>query len=1044
MARDRTRACGVSAIFVCSWSLLFGCVDGTRSVDGGRSSTAKPRPSNSTNPEGEAPLTFRVLLAATVSGGSGGAAGSGNTSSAGSGSLAGAAGASSPATTVPGCQSIYCGDGCHDPTKEECDDGSGSPGLFCNWACQIEGSWASHASTAPEGARAKRTLGRGRHPIAASTSSFAVSLVEQLTPAEQVVRVARYSTEGVLQGDVVVSDGAWVADRADPVVAVLGNGDAVTAFTEFGGDGDGLGIALRRIRAGQTQPDSIHWASEPAFAAQYDADILALSDRILVAYTDEYDAVSGPDITLRAFDLDLKPLSSTVLANASDVEGRVALARLGTSWGAAWRRATADGSEYVEAYDAATGVRWTVGPHGAADGDDAPAMIALDATRRLVVYTRAASGSGAYPIGQLYYALLDTAQPGSAVTSAALPTTSAYTSYAGLAMRRPMALQTGSEAVLAWSSAQPSADPGFANAEEIWYERFSASLSGTTLTLTGSGEVPIPRFPSGRVGDQRRPALALVEPSTNHPGGALATAWEDYGETLGTGSGEPEVLTYLAPLNLARPTTTPATDCTTASPCAAGKGRCSTNNQCANGLVCSTNAAKNFGYGTDIGVCVATHCVDDVKNNDEILKDCGGADCGKCLCGDGILTTQYGEVCDTAGNSATCDSDCTLPVCGDGLVNTAAGEQCDLGSGNGPNATCLANCTLPPTCTNGAACLNVSTQRTTNGSNQIALNLSIVNNTGQSQSLSGTTLRYWFTADGNSNYTFYCDYSPTIPCSAISGVMTTFAPARADANRVMTITLNTSVSLAAGANTGNLQLRFSRDDGAATDQTNDYSYSTTTLAPNLRVGMYRNGSLVWGQPPPSSSACGNGITDAGEVCDNAPNTHCRADCSGFDVVNGTACTNSAQCLSVEQYSTDSPTDGFVRPYLRIVNRSGVPVSLDHIKVRYWFTSDSTSATLNGGCTTGPTGSCSNVTVKVTRLSPTFATADARLSATFSSTTTINAGSTSDPFQNYATRADNQGMNESNDWSQTGATSFTAAPKVTLYVDEQLWWGEEPK
>lgn len=67
------------------------------------------------------------------------------------------------------------------------------------------------------------------------------------------------------QTDAVMSDGTWVADRADPLVAVLVNGDAVTAVTEFGGDGDGGGIALRRLRAGQTQPDNVSWASDPAF-----------------------------------------------------------------------------------------------------------------------------------------------------------------------------------------------------------------------------------------------------------------------------------------------------------------------------------------------------------------------------------------------------------------------------------------------------------------------------------------------------------------------------------------------------------------------------------------------------------------------------------------------------------------------------------------------------------------------------------------------------------------------------------------------------------
>ncbi len=59
-------------------------------------------------------------------------------------------------------------------------------------------------------------------------------------------------------------------------------------------------------------------------------------------------------------------------------------------------------------------------------------------------------------------------------------------------------------------------------------------------------------------------------------------------------------------------------------------------------------------------------------------------------CGDGEI--QTGEMCDTRGESATCNVDCTLPVCGDGLRNAAAGEECDTA---GDSLGCNFNCTLP-------------------------------------------------------------------------------------------------------------------------------------------------------------------------------------------------------------------------------------------------------------------------------------------------------------------------------------------------------------
>lgn len=60
------------------------------------------------------------------------------------------------------------------------------------------------------------------------------------------------------------------------------------------------------------------------------------------------------------------------------------------------------------------------------------------------------------------------------------------------------------------------------------------------------------------------------------------------------------------------------------------------------------------------------------------------------VCGDGVRQL-YGEACDTAGDSATCDSDCTANQCGDGHVNSET-EQCDDG-GTVPGDGCSATCT---------------------------------------------------------------------------------------------------------------------------------------------------------------------------------------------------------------------------------------------------------------------------------------------------------------------------------------------------------------
>jgi len=68
------------------------------------------------------------------------------------------------------------------------------------------------------------------------------------------------------------------------------------------------------------------------------------------------------------------------------------------------------------------------------------------------------------------------------------------------------------------------------------------------------------------------------------------------------------------------------------------------------------------------------------------------ADCTPVACGDGLTNPSAGEQCDTPAQTASCERSCRLPVCGDGTRNVLAGEQCD---GGGESATCDDDCTVP-------------------------------------------------------------------------------------------------------------------------------------------------------------------------------------------------------------------------------------------------------------------------------------------------------------------------------------------------------------
>jgi choice-of-anchor B domain-containing protein len=94
----------------------------------------------------------------------------------------------------------------------------------------------------------------------------------------------------------------------------------------------------------------------------------------------------------------------------------------------------------------------------------------------------------------------------------------------------------------------------------------------------------------------------------------------------------------------------------------------------------SANAATSItGDGTE------PVCGDGALGFGEFCDDAGesatcDADCTLAVCGDGHANVSAGEECDAAGSSAACDADCTLPLCGDGLLNIAAGEECDDGN----------------------------------------------------------------------------------------------------------------------------------------------------------------------------------------------------------------------------------------------------------------------------------------------------------------------------------------------------------------------------
>lgn len=141
-----------------------------------------------------------------------------------------------------------------------------------------------------------------------------------------------------------------------------------------------------------------------------------------------------------------------------------------------------------------------------------------------------------------------------------------------------------------------------------------------------------------------------------------------------------------------------------------------------------------------------------------------------------------------------------------------------------------------------------------------------VKNTGTSSvALSGVKLRYYFKADSASaTYRFACSWAVK-GCGNITGTFGTLAHPTATADRYLEIGFTSGAgSLAAGADSGDLQLRFHRADWQSLNQRDDYSFSAaqSSYANWSKVTAQLDGAMVWGTAPE-----GNDPTDPTDPTD---------------------------------------------------------------------------------------------------------------------------------------------------------------------------------
>jgi hypothetical protein len=125
----------------------------------------------------------------------------------------------------------------------------------------------------------------------------------------------------------------------------------------------------------------------------------------------------------------------------------------------------------------------------------------------------------------------------------------------------------------------------------------------------------------------------------------------------------------------------------------------------------------------------------------------------------------------------------------------------------------------------------------------------IVNTGSTAVSLNQVTLRYYFTADTSGSYVFACAWA-VVGCGSITGTVGTLATPTATADHYLQVSF-TGGSIAAGADSGDIQLRLYRADWQNVNQANDYSFNgaDTNYAVNTNVAAYVDGALAFGTAP---------------------------------------------------------------------------------------------------------------------------------------------------------------------------------------------------
>lgn len=374
-------------------------------------------------------------------------------------------------------------------------------------------------------------------------------------------------------------------------------------------------------------------------------------------------------------------------------------------------------------------------------------------------------------------------------------------------------------------------------------------------------------------------------------------------------------------------------------------------------------------------------------------------------------------------------------------------------------------------------------------------------NTGNvSISLSDIKFRYYYTVDGMQDQNFWCDWSDA-GSSNVTGTFIKLSDKKNGADTYLEVGFKSEAGMLEPGKSVEVQCRIAKNDWSNYNQADDYSFRNTSdeyMDWTSTTGYYA-GELKWGNEPgteipaditaptapenlkslsttsdkvtlswdTSSDDTGisgyiiyrngseiarvNGLTytDSGL----SSSVTFKYEVAAFDYSNNVSqkslavstetCTNIYKSIEVKMFNSDkTPSCNTIFPRYMVYNSGYVPINLEDIKIRYYYTVDGDKAQ-NFWCDWSDAGS-SNITGTFVKMSDKQKGADTYLEIGFKSGAGLLEPGKSVELQCRIAKVDWTSYYQTDDYSFNSSDStYTDWDESTAYYTNVLAWGTEP-